>query len=152
MKVHLNQIPAEGLHIEGADKNAILDLKETDIKPLGDVEYSLDVGLSDGGFFATGVVGIDLELECVSCLEKFRFPLRVHDFACQIELTSSETVDLTEPIREDILLALPPHPHCDWNGERVCQGVFPRSKTDASEQPLADTRDAWGALDQLKLK
>lgn len=152
MKVHLNQIPPEGLHVEGTDSHTILDLKEADIRPLGDVEYTLDVGLSDGGLFAMGVVGIDLELECVSCLEKFRYPVRVRDFACQVELTGSETVDLTEPIREDILLALPPHPHCDWNGERVCKGVFPRSKADASEQPSADTRDAWGALDQLKLK
>ena len=152
MKVHLNQIPSEGLHVEGTDSNSILDLKVPDIQPAGDVEYSLDVGLSEGGLFATGVVGVDLELVCVACLEKFRYPLRVRDFACQLELTGSETVDLTEPIREDILLALPPHPHCDWNGERVCQGVFPRSKADATEQSLADTRDAWGALDQLKLK
>ena len=152
MKVHLSQIPPEGLHVEGTDSHAILDLKEPDIRPVGDVEFTLDVGLSDGGLFATGVVGVDLELVCVSCLEKFRYPLRVRDFACQVQLTGSETVDLTEPIREDILLALPPHPHCDWNGERVCQGAFFRSKAGASEQPPADTRAAWGALDQLKLK
>ena len=152
MKVHLNQIPLEGLHVEGADSSKILDLKDPDIQPVGDVTYSLDVGVSDGGLFATGDVGIDLELTCVSCLERFRRPVRVPDFACQVELTGSETVDLTEPIREDILLALPPHPHCDWNGERVCQGVFPRAKSETSDEPPADSRDAWGALDQLKLK
>src|SRR5688572_21293893 len=101
MKVHLNQIPTEGKHLEGTEKNAILDLKDPEIRPVGEVEYSLDVGLSEGGLFATGVVGVDLELSCVSCLERFRYPLRVPNFACQIELTSSETVDLTEPIRED---------------------------------------------------
>ena len=152
MKVHLNQIPNEGLHVEGTESSTMLDLKAPDIQPVSDVQYALDVGLSDGGFFATGEIGVDLELECVACLERFRFPLRVPTFACQIELTSSETVDLTEPVREDILLALPPHPHCDWNGERVCQGVFPRAKTDTADEPSTENRDAWGALDQLKLK
>lgn len=152
MKIHLKQIPVDGLHTEGTEDSKILDLHERGIQPVSDVQYSLDVGLSDGGLFATGEVGVDLELQCVGCLEQFRYPLRVPDFACQIELTGSETVDLTEPVREDILLALPPHPHCDWNGERVCPGVSYRSKTEAADAPLAEKPDAWGALDQLKLK
>lgn len=152
MKVHLNQIPPEGLHVEGTASPRMLDLHEPTILPVSEVQYALDVGVSDGGLFATGLVGVDLELECVACLERFRYPLRVSDFACQIELTGSETVDLTEPVREDILLALPPHPHCDWNGERVCQGVFPRAKTETAGQSATENRDAWGALDQLKLK
>jgi len=152
MKVHLNQIPHEGLHVEGAESSQMLDLRESDIQPVSDVNYVLDVGLSEGGLFATGQIGVDLELECVTCLERFRYRLIVPDFACQIELTGNETVDLTEPVREDILLALPPHPHCDWNGERVCQGVFPRAKTETAGSSPAETPDAWGALDQLKLK
>jgi hypothetical protein len=62
-------------------------------------------------------------------------------------------VDLTEPMREDILLALPPHPHCDWNGERVCKGAARVAKIhDAAADPLPQERDVWGALDQLKIK
>jgi uncharacterized metal-binding protein YceD (DUF177 family) len=59
---------------------------------------------------------------------------------------------LTEPVREDILLALPPHPHCDWNGERVCAGVSYRIKSEGADAPLVEKPDAWDALDQLKLK
>jgi len=158
MKVHLNQIPDEGLHVEGAESSSILDLHDESVQSVSDVRYALDVGLSDGGLFATGKLETDLELECVACLEHFPYELRIPDFACQIELTSSETVDLTESIREDILLALPPHPHCDWDGERVCKGAFPRSKTETASESLSDsqdtegTRDVWGALDQLKIK
>ena len=152
MKIHLKQIPSEGLHVEGTDPRGILDLQDRSVEPVSDVDYSLDIGLSEGGLFATGQLAVDLELECVACLERFRYPLRVRDFACQVELTGSERVDLTEPVREDILLALPPHPHCDWNGERVCQGVSYLAKTQGAGAPLAGKPDAWGALDQLKLK
>jgi uncharacterized metal-binding protein YceD (DUF177 family) len=149
MKVHLNQIPQEGLHVEGSDPNSVLDLKDPLMVPVSDVTYALDIGLSESGLFATGELGVDLEVQCVSCLETFRYPLRLQDFACQVELNGAELVDLTEPMREDILLALPPHPHCDWNGERVCQGVVPPRTT---PDTLPPEPDVWGALDQLKLK
>ncbi len=152
MKVHLNQIPNGGLHVEGTETSALLDLHEQGIQPVSDIRYALDVGLSDGGLFATGALGVDLDLECVSCLERFRFPLEIPDFACQIELTGSESVDLTALAREDILLALPPHPHCDWNGEKVCQGASLPASAETASGPLSDSRDAWGALDQLKIK
>jgi len=152
MKIHILQIPADGKHIEGEDPNTILDLHEKELRPVGPVHYSLDVGLSDGGLWATGEVGVDIELQCVKCLERFVFPADVEDFACQVELTGNEMVDLTDPVREDILLALPAHPHCDWNGVKVCPGAFhpALSETSAEEQP-AESRDVWGALDQLKL-
>jgi uncharacterized metal-binding protein YceD (DUF177 family) len=153
MKVHILQIPPEGAHVEGEDPNTILDLHEENTKPISPVRYSLDVGLSGGGLFATGEVGVDMRLQCVTCLEHFTFPAEVKDFACQVELTGSESVDLTEPVREDILLALPAHPHCDWNGEKVCPGAFHAEKeTESLEDDSAEKPDVWGPLDQLKLK
>jgi uncharacterized metal-binding protein YceD (DUF177 family) len=151
MKVHIHQIPAEGKHYEGEDANSMLDLHDEDVKPISPVRYALDVGLSGGGLFATGRVGVDMRLHCVTCLEAFEFPLTVNDFACQVELTGAETVDLTEPVREDILLALPAHPHCDWNGEKVCPGAPLPVNADAPGEPIAEREDVWGALDQLKL-
>ena len=151
MKVHTKQIPDHGLHLEGAENHQILDLHEDGVKPVSDVHYSLDVGLSDGGLFATGQVGVDLELVCVSCLETFLYPLEISDFAFQMELNGSESVDLTPLIREDLLLALPPHPHCDWNGEKVCHSVSIRPKATRSNEELPPKPDAWGALDHLKM-
>ena len=151
MKVHLNQVPNDGLHLEGEESSALLDLHDPGALPVSPIRYALDIGVSDGGLFATGALGVDLDLECVSCLERFRYPLEVPAFACQVELTGAELVDLTGLVREDILLALPPHPHCDWDGGRVCQGASLRPKTETAAEPLSDTRDAWGALDQLKI-
>lgn len=157
MKVHVNQIPPEGLHVSGTESAKALELHDPLAQPAGDIHYDLDVGLSDGGLFATGRVGVDLDLQCVACLETFRFPLEVPNFACQVELTGAEAVDLTEPVREDILLALPPHPHCDWNGKRACKGApIPENTGDAAalalESEAERTKVVWGALDQLKLK
>jgi len=148
MKVHLKQIPAEGIHLEGKEETDILELKENQIRPLGPVEYSLDLATSGSGLLVTGKIGLDVGLECVSCLKRFIFPIRVQDFAVQIELTGPELVDLTSWIREDILLALPVHPHCDWDRKTKCVG--PRLKyLDVVEDPKGP--NAWDALDLLNL-
>ena len=89
MKVHIKQIPAEGLHLEGEEPAAILELNDPYVKPRSGVRWALDIGLSDGGLFATGKLAVDLDVECVSCLRKFTYPLRVDGFcdANRIEWT-----------------------------------------------------------------
>ena len=154
MKVHLRQIPPDGLHIEGDENANFLDLPESDkVHPLGSLHYSLNVGTSGGGLFATGNLALDVELECASCLKKFRYPLRIENFAMQTELTGAETVDLTPFVREDILLALPPYPHCDWNGENVCKGAARNfaNEINAEPQPSSESQ-TWAELDKLNLK
>ena len=146
MKVHINQIPDEGLHLEGEDPATILELNDPLAQPRSGVRWALDICLSDGGLFATGKLAVDLSVVCASCMKKFTYPLRVEDFATQIELNGPETVDLTDLMREDILLALPPYPHCDWNGLNVCKGAVRESTESPGES------HAWDELDKLKFK
>ncbi len=149
MKVHVLQIPPDGKHYEGDEPNSILELIDPRVKPASPITYSLEVGISEDGLWAHGPVGVDLDCECVRCLARFTLPIRVDDFACHVELEGREMVDLTEYIREDILLALPAHPHCDWNGETDCKASFSTSQADI--EPLDEKRDVWKQLDNLKL-
>jgi uncharacterized metal-binding protein YceD (DUF177 family) len=149
MKVHVLQIPPEGVRCEGETPSEILELDSERVRTTGPIEYALDVTLSDGGIIAMGTLAVGIECECVRCLEKFRRSLEVNDFVCQVEIEGRETVDLTEHVREDILLTLPAHPHCDWDGEKVCKAQFRDAPSEA--EPLDDHRDVWKGLDKLKL-
>jgi len=151
MKIHTKQIPLEGKHFEGEDPATILELNDADTVALTPVRYSLDVGLSEGGLFATGELAVDLQCHCVSCLEPFALPVRVDDFACQVDLDGREEIDLTEPVREDILLALPAHPRCDMVGGKVWPGVKRPSDASSAEDE-APAPEVWAALDQLKIR
>ena len=154
MKVHLNQIPEGGeLHIEGTEKPEILELDDPLVRCTGTIHYALDAGLSEGGLFATGWLEAEMEMECVNCLERFIYPLRIENFAMQTELAGAETVDLTPSVREDILLALPSHPHCDWDGRKVCGGALKSlAGLPKTDEPAAGTAEVWSELDKLKLK
>jgi uncharacterized protein len=147
MKVHLKQIPAEGLHLEGEEKCAIPELETEGIRCAGLLHYNIDVGVSGGALWANGSLSQPMELRCVSCLERFAYEIRVPTFTVHRELHGPETIDLTPFIREDILLNLPPHPHCDRDGGRVCA-----AKPLAVAAQDARRESDWSALDKLKLE
>ncbi len=146
MKVHLKQIPSQGLHLQGHEDCPIQDLASEEIRCAGPLSYDIDVGVGDGGLWANGSLSQAVELRCVSCLQKFVHEIRVPTFAVHMELQGPETIDLTPLIREDILLDLPVHPHCDRDGNRVCEaGKFATATKGAKRKP------DWSALDKLKI-
>lgn len=148
MKIHLRQIPpGETLHLEGTEPADQFDLEDAGAAALSPLEYSLDVGLSQGGLFATGRLALRVRLRCVACLEDFESGLVVDPFGVQKELDGRETVDLTPELREDIQLALPAYPRCDAEGRTTCPARFPQAPADA---PPPSGKSAWQALDQLK--
>jgi uncharacterized metal-binding protein YceD (DUF177 family) len=151
MKVHLAQIPqGETLHLEGEEDAAPLELETAGAQPTGPLEYSLDVGISDGGLFATGCLTVPVRMTCVSCLEPFDREIVSDPFALQMELTGGELVDLTPEVREDIHLLLPAHPKCDQGGDKTCPARFPAGAR-TSPMPTEKTQRPaiWEALDQL---
>jgi uncharacterized metal-binding protein YceD (DUF177 family) len=152
MKIHLRQIHADGLHLEGEEECLIPDLAAEGVRCKGPLRYALDLGISEGALWATGSLAQPVELTCVRCLEPFPFDIEAKAFSIHVDLTGPELIDLTPYLREDILLNLPAHPHCDREGGRVC----PASKlTEASAAPPAadeKRQPDWSVLDKLKLK
>lgn len=151
MKIHLKQIPAEGLHLEGEEDCPIPELEADGIRCIGPLRYKIDIGISGHALWANGFLTQPVEMSCVSCLEKFVHEINVPAFAVHTELRGPETVDLTPLIREDILLNVPPYPHCDREGDRECKG--PKIELTAAEKQDREAKREhdWEALDKLKL-
>jgi DUF177 domain-containing protein len=147
VKIHLKQVPAQGLHLDGDQDCPIQDLEAEGIRCAGPLHYNMDVGIAGGALWARGSLSQPVELRCVSCLENFVHDVQVPAFAVHTELHGPEMVDLTPFMREDLLLNLPAHPRCDRDGNRVCKG----KKPEPAEEDLKRKSD-WSALDKLKLK
>ncbi|HEU0208920.1 MAG TPA: hypothetical protein VFQ78_08055 [Candidatus Udaeobacter sp.] len=147
MKVHLKQIPPHGLHFQGEEDCPIQELASEGICCAGPLHYDIDIGVGDGGLWANGALSQPVELRCVSCLQNFVYEIRVPSFALHMELNGPETIDLTPYIREDLLLNLPAHPHCDRDANRVCS-----AKKIATKEKDARRKADWSELDKLKLK
>ncbi len=80
MKVHLKQIPTQGLHLEGEEDCPIQELESEEIRCAGPLHYDIDVGVTGGGLWGNGSLSQPVELRCVSCLEKFVHEIRVSAF------------------------------------------------------------------------
>jgi uncharacterized metal-binding protein YceD (DUF177 family) len=146
VKIHLKQIPPQGLHLEGEEDCPIHGLEAEGIRCAGPLHYDLDVGVAGDALWANGSLSQPVQLRCVSCLEEFVHQIQVSAFAVHRQLQGPETADLTPFMREDLLLNLPAHPRCDKDGNQVC-------KPKRTEPPEQDTKrkSDWSALDKLKL-
>jgi uncharacterized metal-binding protein YceD (DUF177 family) len=160
MKIHRNQIPDEGLHLEGIvdekDKD-YLDLPGEDIAQAGPLRYSLDVGQHGSGVWAAGALQMDVEQTCVRCLRRFVMPVDITNFGVQKEAMGKEAIDLTPEIREDILLALPANPDCHRHGGLKCEGLalehFEAGTPGNSESGQeSEAPNPWSSLDELKIE
>ena len=56
-------------------------------------------------------------------------------------------VDLTPFMREDILLNLPAHPHCDRDGGRICKAAQP-----GNDRANRKRKPDWSASGQAEVK
>lgn len=155
-RIDLSKLPSDGKEIEGTIVPAFFDLAPTDtIQATGPLNYQLKVERDGKDLLLLGEVSAQFELECGRCLGRFAYRTEMPHYHAEIPIENEDaTIDLTETIREDILLALPSYPRCeDGNVEpRVCpeEGRFEVPADAGSEEPAGQDTAVWDVLDQLK--
>ncbi len=147
MKIHLKQVPPEGLQLKGEEDCPIHELEGEQIRCVGPLRYDIDLGISDGALWANGSLEQSVELRCVACLGKFVHQIRVPAFALHTDLPGPEIVNLAPFVREELLLNLPAHPHCDRDGGRVCKAGHLHGSEGGAKR-----KSDWSALDKLKIE
>ena len=153
MKIYLRQISPDGTHLAGEENCPLAELETEDLRCAGSLRYDLEIGISEGALWASGSLVQPVELRCVACLENFAYEISVPAFALHQELHGPETIDLTPAVREDLLLSLPAHPHCDRDGKRVCPGAAQAVATEAEKMEAEAKREHdWEALDKIRPK
>ena len=134
--IDASRIDSEGEELEG--EVDCVDIDEEFVRPFGGVRYRLKVQVFGTELLVRGHLEQDFDLVCSRCGKDFDDTIRVDDFTASFEVAeNSPEVDVTDEIRESVLLELPNFPLCDEN----CVGIEQKS-----EMP---TDDRWGALDAL---
>jgi uncharacterized protein len=83
--------------------------------------------------------------------------VRLSEHSLLVSLEKLTLIDLTDALREDIILALPDFPHCDkGDNTQDCpaRGKFQTEETfDPLDPKKVEPRDfsSWGQLDKLNL-
>ncbi|MBR4125743.1 MAG: DUF177 domain-containing protein [Victivallales bacterium] len=159
---------------EGKTLSGDLDCSEFDLSDLPrrtfttPIHYELKLTPINGGhdLLVQGSLASQLTAVCDRCDEPFAWNLFIESVCHEYEDAFGTTVDLTDDLREDILVAIPQHflcdeecrglcPHCGQNlNQGTCDCEDSEAESDGSpieEDNTADNNSPWGQLDQLHL-
>ena len=148
--------------LEGTEPADVLELppdSDPPLAPAGDISYRLSAVMAGADLIVTGSASVPLATVCARCLDDVRVTISVKDLCFHFEKVKDLEVDLTEDVREELLLAIPSCFYCSPD----CKGICPMcganlnhetcSCGDAPAEPEADPAapSPWDQLDALNL-
>ncbi|MBP5791423.1 MAG: hypothetical protein J6W80_04110 [Kiritimatiellae bacterium] len=141
LEIDVSRLAVEGETLEG--EIDIVDVDEEFVKPFGGVRYKLDAQAFGNELLVRGSLEQDFDLVCSKCGRDFDTTVKVPDFTASFEVGEKQSVvDITDEVREAVLLELPAYPEC---GED-CPG-FQQKESDFSSFRFFDSSNE---LEKLK--
>lgn len=155
-------LPDEPYELRGEEDSAFLELESSERLPMTPdktVRYDLSASLAGNDLLVKGFAEFGLDTVCARCDAPIRRTIRADEICIYRENARDQEVDLTEDVREELLLALPTYFHCSED----CKGICPRCGADLNKEACRcklendeirddDGDSPWKALDGLKLK
>lgn len=115
--IDLATLPEGGKRFVGDLPPAIFDLPPDDARPLGPLSYDLHAQRFEGELFLSGSLSAPFEFTCVRSLHPFIQTIRLEQVPISLEIGRHAEIDVTDALREEILLQFPANPHCDDGDE-----------------------------------
>ncbi len=153
LQVSIAHMPLEGMRIQGKIPFASLDVEDTEqIQCPNPLKFALHISPVQNGVLVQGQLQTTLICRCDRCLENFNLPVVTDEVCHFFEEVHTTELDLTEDIREDILLLFPQRAFCRAD----CRGICPNcgQNLNVSEcrcPPTHGGSDAWSILDNIDL-
>ena len=148
--------------LEGTEPAEILELPpdaDPPLAPAGDITYRLSAVMAGADLIVTGSASVPLATVCARCLDDIRVPISVKNLCFHFEKVRDLEVDLTEDVREELLLAVPSCFYCSPD----CKGICPVcganlnhascgcDRTPSEPEPDPAMPSPWDQLDALNL-
>jgi uncharacterized metal-binding protein YceD (DUF177 family) len=148
--IDVARLKAEGEELLGVVDDAVLEIDGELLRPFGGIRYELFAQLFGTELLVRGTIAQDFDAVCARCGGDFDFTVTVDDFTASMEADEkSEFVDLTDELRQSIILALPSYPVCRQDCCGVC-ATCGKNLNEGSCSCSRHERDGrWGALDAL---
>ncbi len=155
-------LPDAPYELKGEESSDILELESSEqlpLKPGKSIRYDLSASLAGNDLVVNGSAEFDLDTVCARCMTPIRRMIQASGICIYRSDARDKEIDLTDDVREELLLALPAYFHCSED----CKGICPRCGADLNREPCQcpqngddDANDAngdspWKALDSLKL-
>jgi uncharacterized metal-binding protein YceD (DUF177 family) len=153
MIIDIARLDEDGEHLTGEDPSHILGLDPEDelLHPVAPVAWDIEAEILGTELLVRGTVRTQFGGVCCRCGGPLAIEIQDPEFCVSVEIDDeTQEVDLTDEVRESILLALPSHPVC----REDCKGLCPRcgqrlEQGDCGCEPFVSP--AWEALAGLDI-
>ncbi|MCK4563518.1 MAG: DUF177 domain-containing protein [Verrucomicrobia bacterium] len=153
MKIMIARIPEEGSHFEGDDPGTIMELENDPFCTVeGDVHYALDAQHVSDELVVRGSLSVSLGLKCTRCSDFFSTTVADSGFLRAYPASEdTDSVDITEDMREELLLHVPGFPVCSEECKGLCAQCGANLNRGSCSCTAGDRPNPWSALDSLDL-
>jgi uncharacterized protein len=151
--INLSCIGEHGRCIKGSLSPEIVDVSRSDHLRLPyPVDYDLNISIVQASALIIGRVYSTICCQCDRCLSDFEKFLENPNICHYIPVTEDKTIDLTDEIREDMLIVFPQKVLCSKDCRGLCRfcGQNLNKKKCSCPNENSDT-NAWNQLDELCL-
>ena len=156
LKIHLEELEDGPRHLVGELDKEVFDLPKGDAEAVSPLSYDLEVSLFEQELFVSGKIFSTFQFECVRSLKRFAKTLTIDPFELALDTKGKQVIDITEELREELILAFPSYPRCE-------EGDSPESSEINSSYLRVDkhpqervnnsctdrNNEAWDVLDSL---
>jgi len=153
MIIDVAKIPESGIKFSAEEPKAILELTEKDeIQATGPITCQLYAQVVDETLIVRGTVSVPLEVSCARCTQIFSTTATDSGFLRDFSgIQGSEMIDITEEIREAILLSLPNFPICSDHCKGLCAQCGKNLNKGVCGCRKPESGGPWGSLNNLSL-
>ncbi len=127
---------------------AVLELDDGEyVRPSGALQVKLHCELFGEELMVRGRLAVPCRCVCGRCGGDFDAVFAEEEYCESFEITGLTFLDLTESVREGILLALPSYPICEEGCKGVCLQCGKNLNAGPCECDQAGEPSPWDALD-----
>ena len=153
--IPLEEFPEEGLRIEGEADGALFGIDNTGAQSTGPLSYSLEAQLYDSELVLRGSISAPFLLRCDRCLREFEYTVAIDDLTLSCDGKGKVAADVTEELREEVLLELPGYPKCEISGleceinDTFCDFRLDKDPQSGVDSAAPSSESVWDALDSF---
>ena len=119
MKINVSRIPAEGLQDHATYDPSTMDMERDDIHLREPFDVDALITKMESELVVKADIRCALRMTCARCLEDFSSSLTT-DAIFHYKVQSTDVVDITDDVRQEILLAYPMFPVCQPDCKGLC--------------------------------
>ena len=141
--VELENLPEAGKKYSGELDSEIFGIDDEEVTSIGPLAFDLQVQRFENELFVRGNISAPFKFRCVRCLGYF-------------EIDAQSVVDVSDSMREEIVLDFPAYPKCaDGGMENDCMaktpyfGVDKEGGTGVNSSAPSKNSGVWDALNEL---